>query len=381
MTDAEYNATFKLPFNEASAFFKQKLNIPTERWDDLWKEEHAKGFMSAGAMKADLLSDLHASVQKAIDGGLSLKDFRSQFDDIVTKHGWDYKGGRNWRSTLIYDTNITTAYQAGRWQQFQDAGTKYLKYIHADGVRHPRPLHVAWNGTVRPIDDPFWGSHYPPNGWCCHCRAVAAEAGEVTAEPAGWKDIDPKTGTMQGIDKGWDYNVGKAWRGQLPDTKGDVWSPLPYPQQEKGKILPLDHVLKTLGPAIHNKQGMIEAVRNTIGADEAFIRFEKGDIRQDVYLNAEQLGSHLALDRSPYIPFLIDVIENPAEIRLLFEQNQQTGRVRLSVNFIKGIDTGNGKAMFLVSRVRNGIPEGLTLIPAKAKKIDSFRKGKLLYES
>ena len=94
------------PFDEAIAFFRQKLNIPTEHWDDLWKEQHAKGFMVAGAMKAELLTDLRIAMDKAISSGTTLKDFRKDFDKIVEKHGWIYKGGRNWRTKVIYDNSI-----------------------------------------------------------------------------------------------------------------------------------------------------------------------------------------------------------------------------------------------------------------------------------
>jgi len=217
VTSEEFDAIFKLPFNEASRFFQEKLNIPTSAWDDLWKEQHARGFMAAGAMKADLLADLRGAAQKAIDGKLSLKEFREQFDGIVEKHGWAYKGGRNWRSRLIWDTNITTAYQAGRWRQFVEGGAEYLRYMHADGVINPRPQHLAWNGRTLPIGHPFWKTHFPPNGWGCHCRAVRASRDEVTEEPEGWEEINPRTGAPLGIDKGWDYNVGEAMFKWQPD--------------------------------------------------------------------------------------------------------------------------------------------------------------------
>jgi uncharacterized protein with gpF-like domain len=203
MTPEEFATIFNLPFKEAETFFKAKLNIPTARWDDLRHEEHAKGFMVAGAAKADLLMDFAEAIEKSIAGKLTPKDFQAEFDTIVARHGWSYNGGRNWRSNLIYDINVTTAYQAGRWEQFIEGQAPALKYIHADGVMHPRPLHLALHGTVRPIDDPFWETHYGPNGWGCHCRAVRAELSEVTGVPAAASD--PKT-----IDKGWAYNVGKA---------------------------------------------------------------------------------------------------------------------------------------------------------------------------
>lgn len=227
MTPEEFDAVFKLPFNEASRFFQEKLNIPTSAWDDLWKEQHARGFMAAGAMKADLLTDLREAAQKSIDGKLSLKEFREQFDGIVEKHGWAYKGGRNWRSRLIWDTNITTAYQAGRWRQFIEGGAEYLRYVHADGVMNPRPRHLAWNGLTLPIDHPFWKTHFPSNGWGCHCRAVRAYKDEVTQEPEGWKEINPKTGAPVGIDKGWDYNVGEAGMLRHEDVLGRKLATLP----------------------------------------------------------------------------------------------------------------------------------------------------------
>lgn len=220
MTTEEYNRVFKLPFKEAESFFRNKLTIPTNAWDDLWKEQHAKGFMVAGATKAELLSDFREAVQKAIDGGMTLKDFQSRFDEIVKTHGWSYNGSRNWRSELIYNTNVRTSYMAGRWQQLTEPGNKlpFLVYRHSDGVRHPRPLHVSWNGLTLPANHVFWQTNYPPNGWGCRCTVFGASSQERQTAikdgkgepPKGWNDIDPKTGTQSGIDKGWDYNVGQA---------------------------------------------------------------------------------------------------------------------------------------------------------------------------
>lgn len=51
-----------LPFAEQIAFFRRKLNVPTERWDDLWQAAHDRAFVVAGAAKADLLEDLRGAV-------------------------------------------------------------------------------------------------------------------------------------------------------------------------------------------------------------------------------------------------------------------------------------------------------------------------------
>ena len=309
MTDAEYSAVFNLPFKEAETFFKEKFNIPTEKWDDLWRDEQAKGFMSAGAQKAELLAGLRDAVDKSIAGGMTKKEFAARFDDLAAAHGWSYKGGRNWRSSLIYDTNITTAYQAGRWRQFRDGGTPFLQYVHADGVLNPRPQHVAWSGTVLPIDHAFWVTNYPPNGWRCHCRAVAVtDPSKVTPEPQGWREIDPKTDTQVGIDKGWDYNVGEA---------GMKWNPdldkYPYPVardlvKELGQnelftkwhdataAWVKEEVAKPDFPKL-DKQGTISELRKRLSSDEKFpvavlpenVKTMIGANTQGVYLSIDDL--------------------------------------------------------------------------------------------
>lgn len=222
---------FKLPFREQESFFRNKLNIPTQKWDDLWKGQHAKGFMVAGAYKAELLADFRDSVDEAISQGRTLEDFRKDFDAIVAKHGWSYNGARNWRSEVIYSTNIRTSYAAGRWAQLNDPDVLkaygYLEYRHGDSIR-PRPLHLAWNGTTLPADDPWWQSHYVPNGWGCKCKIFAATKrdhqkaagkGKGDAPPS---PIDPKTGEPVGIDKGWGYNVGEAAANPFKALEGPI---------------------------------------------------------------------------------------------------------------------------------------------------------------
>ena len=212
-------AVFKLPFREQEKFFRKKINIPTLRWTDLWKAQHAKAFSVAGAYKDDLLTDFRAAVDKAITEGTTLETFRKDFDNIVETHGWNYNGSRNWRSEIIYSTNIRTSYAAGRWEQLQEPAVveayPYLEYRHGNSV-HPRPPHLAWNGITLPRDDPWWSTHYPPNGWGCKCTVLAstrrdqkkaAASGKAEAPPS---PIDQKTGEPVGIDKGWGYNVGQA---------------------------------------------------------------------------------------------------------------------------------------------------------------------------
>ena len=226
MNQEAFERTFQLPFAEASSWFRSKLNIPTTKWDELAGEAHGKGFMSAGAYQADLLTELRQMVDTAIAGGTDIREFRQQFKPLVQKYGWQLQGGGPaWRSDLIWRTNITSAYQAGRWQQFEVAVLNYLKYVHNDGVRNPRPNHLAMDGKILPRTDPFWQINYPPNGFGCKCRAVAATekefqraAPEQKQRPENWQDLP---------DKGWDYNVGTAGRQHLADAMMEKMTRMP----------------------------------------------------------------------------------------------------------------------------------------------------------
>jgi len=222
-----------LPFKEAIAYFKSKLNMPAEHWDTLMKEQHLKAFSAAGAVKADLIEDLRRAVDKSLSEGhgSAIKVFRQTFDEIVEKHGWGYKGGRNWRTRIMLNTNLKVAHHRGHWKQMNDPAVKklrpYLRYVESSS-RKQRPRHKRWVNTILPIDHKWWKTHYPPNGWGCTCSAVSMSEREkkrfLTEEKNSkfpprtrplndghyvWKDRHGKNHKIPNhIDPGWDYNVG-----------------------------------------------------------------------------------------------------------------------------------------------------------------------------
>ena len=220
------NVGFGTPFQEQIDYLVKKLRLPSERWDDIQRSAHDRAFMVAGAAQADLLKDLHDAVVKAAQQGLGLSEFRKDFKAAVAKHGWTgwtgegTKDGEAWRTKVIYQTNMAQSYWAGRYRQMSDPQVlklrPYWRYIHSDGVANPRPHHLAWHGLTLKADHPFWQTHFAPNGWGCRCRieAVSKREGEASAAaglddlPADWDAVDPKTGTVAGIDKGFDYAPG-----------------------------------------------------------------------------------------------------------------------------------------------------------------------------
>lgn len=244
-----------LPFREQNEFLRRKLNLPTESWADIYTREHDYAFVVAGANRDELVADFRQAVEKAITGGTSLEEFRREFDAIVARHGWSYNGGRNWRSRVIYETNLRSSYMAGRYEQLMAVREErpYWQYIHSDAVEHPREEHEAWNGMILHWSDPWWRYHFPINAWGCQCsvRALSqrdlermGKTGPDTAPPIvmeqrtiGQRSPNgPRVVEVpKGIDPGFEYVPGQSrLNSQIPPELPDP----PLPGSTGGPGLP-----------------------------------------------------------------------------------------------------------------------------------------------
>lgn len=232
-----------LPINlapaEAIAWFRAKGFQFGFSWQDVEKEEHSRGFTVAKAMTRDILETVREVVDRAIAEGETLATFSKELRPRLEAAGWWGRKemvdpatgetelvqlGSPRRLKTIFDTNMRTSYAAGRWERIQRSkrAFPFLEYVTVDDAR-VRPQHHAWHGTILPVDDPWWDTHYPPNGWGCRCLPKPVSRGQ--AERRGLKVTEPqvfpkrqwvnkRTGEIQlierGIDPGWDYHVGKA---------------------------------------------------------------------------------------------------------------------------------------------------------------------------
>ncbi|HMQ77127.1 MAG TPA: DUF935 family protein [Flavobacteriales bacterium] len=81
-----------------------------------------------------------------------------------------------------YQHAVASTQMAERWLDIQ-RDKEVLPNLRFDtaGDDRVRPAHALLDGIVRPVDDPFWDTHYPPLAWGCRCD-VNQTAEDVSGE-------------------------------------------------------------------------------------------------------------------------------------------------------------------------------------------------------
>lgn len=353
---------------EAEKYFRDKVNLPTRRWDDLWQGQHARAFVVAGATRDNLLSDLREAVDAAISQGETLEDFRARFRDIVKRNGWTgwtgegTPGGEAWRTATIYNANLRTAYHAGRWETLKHF--PYLRYKH-NPSRNPREQHVAWDGTILPTNDPWWKVHYTPNGWGCHCTVIGVSEAKMRA--MGWKVSARPIAISGDPAPEWAYHVGHAASGQhiadsaLAKDAAHRWSEIPgrtATDYGRPAQLPIDTpAAAPLARGVRDP-GELRQVWDELYGSSRTLRDPSG---QEVLLSDQVVDHWLEkparLDgREKYLPLLAETIENPFEIWANFARNE-AGQIGLRRYYVKRVEvTEDGKqyALTMIAEVLLG---------------------------
>lgn len=258
------------PPKESLEWFRAKGMKPGFDHRDVWREEHATAFTVAKATQMDILTDIRSEVDRALAQGRTFRDFAKDLKPTLQKKGWwgekemvdpatgkkrTVQLGSTRRLKIIYETNMRTARSAGQWERIQrtEAGLPYLLYQLGPSSEH-RPEHVSFHGLLLPVDDTFWATHMPINGWGCKCHVRQVSRAEYdrlkrngVRAPSPKQVINPETGLPTGhraqstvpvrtqapalktrewvnrrtgevhqvpfgTDPGWDYNPGQTGR-------------------------------------------------------------------------------------------------------------------------------------------------------------------------
>ena len=229
---------------------------PNERvswnWYDTWHEEHHRAFVVAKMCKADLLQDVHDSLQKAREEGQSFAHWRREIEPklkgrwLGRTHAdiWVNDLGRDIadlpekdrnktispkRLEKIYRVNMRVAQAAGHYNALMDKANlfPYWRYNTAEDDR-VRESHKVLHNMVFRYDDPFWDTHFPPNGWNCRCYVRAMDDRDLQRlglEVTDSRDLETREDESAGghtkltyiiggkeaaTADGWNYNPGRV---------------------------------------------------------------------------------------------------------------------------------------------------------------------------
>jgi SPP1 gp7 family putative phage head morphogenesis protein len=188
LSPTDLKAIFGLEPAKAIAYLKFKGYAITWNWQDMLDRAHDQAFTVAKAMRLDLLSDIRAALETALQDGQTLKQFITNMQPTLESQGWwgqqvivDSEGvgelvqlGSPRRLKTIYQTNLQSAYMAGRKAEIEQTAETHPYWMYVailDGKT--RPSHRALHGQVFRHDDPIWSAIFPPNGFNCRCRVVA----------------------------------------------------------------------------------------------------------------------------------------------------------------------------------------------------------------
>ncbi len=246
---------FDKPPEKAVEYFRSKGYEIGFGWQDVYGKAHQTAFTVAKAMRLDILQDIRDGVDKAIAEGKTFQQFRSELEPLLKRKGWWGKKemtdpltgeikmatlGTPWRLRTIFQTNVQSAYQAGRYARMkQVAGARPFWMYDAVNDGKTRLAHAAWDGLILRHDDPWWSTHYPPNGYNCRCSVISMSQremdrgrlvddpdnpGEKIRKPYTVSEAPPveyverrdmRTGQMirhpRGIDPGFDHAPDQSW--------------------------------------------------------------------------------------------------------------------------------------------------------------------------
>lgn len=207
-----------------------------------YRDEHAHMFIMVKAMHLDVLMDIRESLVDTLADSITFREFSKRLILILIEKGWwgeqeatDPVTGKTDTVTLdtprrlrtIYNANLRIARAAGQWERIEHRKRThpYLVYELGPSKEH-RLQHTKWAGITLPTDDPWWQTHFPPNGWGCKCRVRAVSKREyerlvatgnysTQAPKVDMKEwVNKRTGGVEkvpvGIDPGWDTNLGRA---------------------------------------------------------------------------------------------------------------------------------------------------------------------------
>jgi SPP1 gp7 family putative phage head morphogenesis protein len=186
-------------FQEAIDYLTKRLALTPNAFNELAQSLDAAASDRAAGMSDAMVRGILSAIEAALREGTTADTFRATFDELAKAQGWKGDNTEGWRSKLTFRVLTSQAMAAGRWTQIQrlKSTRPYLRYVTA-GDHRVRDAHRQWHNVVLHADDPWWSTHFPPNGFNCRCHVQ--QLSERDLKRYGW-EVTPQAPAIETVIK------------------------------------------------------------------------------------------------------------------------------------------------------------------------------------
>ena len=179
------NFMFRRTPEQAVNYLRSRQYKVSRGWREVLGEAHAHVFTVANVAKIDLLKDIKTALDGALTDGKTFRQFKNELGGVLENKGWDgkkqiadLKTGEilaerfpPHRLKTIYRTNLLSAYATGREASIEKNKKRrpFAQFIALHDSR-TRESHAELDGSIFPVDDPFWNTFTPPLDYNCRCN-------------------------------------------------------------------------------------------------------------------------------------------------------------------------------------------------------------------
>ncbi len=189
------NFMFRRTPEQAVNYLRSRQYKVSRGWREVLGEAHAHVFTVANVAKIDLLKDIKTALDGALTDGKTFQQFKKELEPKLQKGGW--KGAEKinkktgevipqkfppHRLKTIYRTNLLSAYAAGREASIEKNKKRrpFAQFIALHDSR-TRESHAELDGSIFPVDDPFWNTFTPPLDYNCRCNKRTLTQQQITS--------------------------------------------------------------------------------------------------------------------------------------------------------------------------------------------------------
>lgn len=187
-------------FTEAVTWLLAHVVVVKKVWSKLDAQAQRKAFTVAGIASVDLIRDVLLAIDRGVANGETLGDFKKRVGRQLVDAWAGSVKTPGWRIETIYRTNVQQSYNAGRYHQMSEPVlTKVRPFWQYDAILDNRTTHICEkaDGTILPVDHPWWKANYPPRHF--NCRSIVRSLRRKQAERKGITKNPSKEPSQEGF--------------------------------------------------------------------------------------------------------------------------------------------------------------------------------------